>query len=160
MPRSAWLSASTRSVAYLRVFFDGDARQARPAVGQIGIVDLQQEAGVDDRAIFLTHRFGNGEDEFLVVLVIVVGDPVLDCARRICRKISTGRWSIRERRLEIVDVVLQIGVADITQRLDANRHGWRPQRLSARNSREIIGKFLLVPCDHAEPATPALGRAS
>ena len=39
-----------------------------PVVRQARIVDLQHEAGVDDRLVFLAHGVGGGEDEFLSVL--------------------------------------------------------------------------------------------
>ena len=54
-----------------------------PAVGQIRIVDLQLEAGFDDRQIFDTHGLGDSEQEVFGVLVILVVQPVLDRARRI-----------------------------------------------------------------------------
>ena len=48
----------------------GDVRQAVPAIGQIGGVDLQQEAGIDDRLVFLVHDIGDGEHELFVALVV------------------------------------------------------------------------------------------
>ena len=43
-----------------------------PVVGQARIVDLQHDAGVDDRLVFFVHRIGGGEHEFLFGLVVKV----------------------------------------------------------------------------------------
>ena len=53
-----------------------------PPVDQAGIVDLQDEAGVHDRQIFLAQRVGEREDELLVGLVVFVVDEVIEPARR------------------------------------------------------------------------------
>ena len=50
--------------------------------GRSGIVDLQQEAGVDDGFVFFVHGIGDGDQIGLVVRVIVVFHPVLDGAGR------------------------------------------------------------------------------
>ena len=53
-----------------------------PPVHQAGIVDLQDEAGVDDREVFLAQRLGEREDELLVGLVVLVVDEVIEPAGR------------------------------------------------------------------------------
>ena len=68
-----------------------DVGQAVPAVRQIGVVDLQQKAGLDDRAIFLVHGVGDRENEFLVGLIVLVRHPMLDRAGRVGRQEGAGR---------------------------------------------------------------------
>ena len=43
-----------------------------PVVGQAGIVDLQNDSGIGNRFIFVAHRLGGGEDEFLFSRVMKV----------------------------------------------------------------------------------------
>ena len=52
-----------------------------PGVGQVGIVDLQQEPSVGDRLLLVVHGIGDGVDERLVVGVVVVDQPMLNGAR-------------------------------------------------------------------------------
>ncbi len=51
-----------------------------PGICEIGVVDLEDEAGVDDGLVFLAHGVGDGENVFLVRLVVLVDQPVLDRA--------------------------------------------------------------------------------
>ena len=37
-----------------------------PAVGEIGIIDLQHETGIDDGQVFLSHHVGDGIEEILL----------------------------------------------------------------------------------------------
>ncbi len=78
---------------------EADPGQAGPAIRQVGVVDLQEEPGIDDRLIFLVHRLGDGEHELLVRFVIFVGDPVLDRPRRIGRQERAGDLDPGQRRL-------------------------------------------------------------
>ena len=87
------------------------------------IVDLQQEAGVDDRLVFLAHRVGDGEDVFLLRLVVGVLLPVLDVGRRDRRHEDFFDLHAVERRLEIVDVALQMRVALVGDRPGADHVG-------------------------------------
>src|SRR5579862_3325993 len=89
-----------------------DFRQASPAVGQVGIVDLQFEPGVDNRAVFLVHRVGDREHELFVAFVIFVGDPMLDRARRIGRQERPRDICAGEGRAKVVEVAGNIGLAD------------------------------------------------
>ena len=68
MPRRAWFIASTRSCGVLAVVGDAHVGEHLPAVRQVRVVDLQDEAGVGDRLVLLVHRVGDGEEELLVVL--------------------------------------------------------------------------------------------
>ena len=50
-------------------------------VHQHGVVDLEQEAGVDDRRVLLVQRVGDREDELLLGRVVLVAQPVDACRR-------------------------------------------------------------------------------
>ena len=52
-----------------------------PILGDAGIVELEDEAGIDDRLVFLAHRIGAGEEEIVVGLVVEIAEP-RDAARR------------------------------------------------------------------------------
>jgi hypothetical protein len=43
-----------------------------PVVWEARIVDLQNEPGIDDRPVFLAHRFGRRGDEILLAAVVQV----------------------------------------------------------------------------------------
>ena len=45
-----------------------------PVLGDGRVVDLQDQAGIDDGLVFVVHRVGAGVQEFLVGLVVGVGD--------------------------------------------------------------------------------------
>ena len=53
-----------------------------PAHRQIGAVDLQDEAGIDDRLVFLPHRLGDRLEIGLVALVVAVVEEQRDQPRR------------------------------------------------------------------------------
>src|SRR3984957_2175519 len=53
-----------------------------PGCHDTGIVDLQDKSGVDDSAIFLAHRVGQSEHEFLFVPIMLVVDEMIEPARR------------------------------------------------------------------------------
>ena len=107
----------------------GDVGQAVPAVLQVRIVDLQQEAGIDDGLVFLMHGISDGQQERLVALVVFVQHPVLDGAWRIGRQVGGGHADAVKCSLEIVDVLGEFGVADIAKLAGADRHRWWPPGL-------------------------------
>ena len=76
-------------------------------------------------------------DEFLVVLVVLVRHPVLDRAGRVGGQEGLRHLVPCERRLEAVDILLQVGLADIAERPDADRHGRRAGKARARIGLEI-----------------------
>jgi hypothetical protein len=43
---------------------------------QLRIIDLEDEAGIDDRLVLLVQSVGNGNAEFFVGFVELVGVPV------------------------------------------------------------------------------------
>ena len=63
--------------------FDADLRVEHVVRDELGIVDLQEEAGVHNRPVLLMHRIGDGEQVFLVT-----GDLP---DSRICLPSSDGR---------------------------------------------------------------------
>ena len=98
-------------------------------LGDRRIVDLQHQAGVDDRLVFLAHGVGAGEDELVVALVVLVADA------RAARRPDRGHEAFADaaggkRRLEVGDVGGDGLVAGVADRPDAERPvvGARPGR--------------------------------
>ena len=58
------------------------ARLEDPVRHQPRVVDLEQEARVDDGPVLLAHRLGDGEEILLLGLVVGVPVPVLDVRGR------------------------------------------------------------------------------
>ncbi len=102
------------------------------------------KAGIDDHAIFGLHRRADRADQFLVALVVFVLAVRNDAGRR-----GDGKKSLRdvdsfERRLEIIDVALQLGLSGIGDRPDADgldrcRHAFARIELGVE-----FGEFLAV----------------
>src|SRR6185312_9380773 len=85
------------------------------------------KAGIDDRLVFLAHRLGDGEDVFLLGLVIGVALPVLDVRRRDRRHkdffdLGTVLGAV-ERRFQVVDVALKPRLALVGDRAGADHVG-------------------------------------
>ena len=85
-----------------------------------GSSSCRTKPGIDDRLVFLAHRIGAGEQQFLLGLVVCVGD-----ARGAARGdrahealLDPGRL---HRRLEVGDVGLDRVLAGIGDRRDADR---------------------------------------
>ena len=76
-----------------------------PAHAEIGAVELQHEAGLGDGLVFVAHRVGDGVDVGLEILVVVVAEEQRHHAGRGGAHEALGVLHLRERRLEIVDVV-------------------------------------------------------
>ena len=103
-----------------------------PVVGQAGIVDLQNDSGIGNRFIFLAHRLGSGEDEFLFsrVMKVFAARETAWPDRAHEAFVGSGR---RHRFLQVGDVVRDRGVADIFQRPGADR---TPARAGAGGAAE------------------------
>ena len=91
-----------------------------PALGDARVVELQDEAGIDDRLVLLAHRLGASVEKFLVGLVISVANP------RAARRRDRGHKSFldpgrRQAGFKAGDVGLDRIVAGIGQRADADR---------------------------------------
>ena len=91
-------------------------RHELPAVRQVGIVDLQQETGIDDGLVLFVHRVGDGEQIGFIIGVIVVFHPVFDGARRDGGEKGLLVLLSLEAGFEIVDLLLQPFLADILER--------------------------------------------
>src|SRR6516225_1541648 len=98
-----------------------------PIVRQARIIDLQHDSSLDDRLVFLAHRFGGGKDELLLGLVIEI----------FASRETAGPYRAHEafldagygyRHLQIRDVGGQRRMPDILDRRGADRaSGWAPR---------------------------------
>ena len=80
-----------RGIGELAVLLDGRLGiDLVEVLGDRRIVDLQHEAGIDDRLVLLAHRVGAGEDELLVALVVVG----CRCARQLAGPIEVMKPSL------------------------------------------------------------------
>ncbi len=119
-------------------------RMHLPGIGEIGIVDLQDEAGVDDRLVFFAHRCGNGEEILFGGFVIFVLHPMLHGAGSDGREKSLCVLLALERRLQIGDVGVDFILADILERLDAIEHPGVMADGGPAAAVEILGELLHV----------------
>jgi len=125
----------------------GHPRMDLPGVGQIGIIDLEQEARRDDRVVFWLHGVRDGREIRLVRRVVLVPEPVLDGAGG-----DGGQERLRDadagqRRLEVGDVRAHRRVADVGQRPRAD--GLASGEVAA--AREVFGELGGVPAvDHGQ----------
>ena len=83
------------------------------------IVDLQKEARVDDRLVFLAHRLGDGDDILLLRLVIGVALPLLDVGGRDRRHERLDLGAV-DRSFQVGDVALQLRMALVGDRPGAD----------------------------------------
>ena len=90
-----------------------------PPVGQVRVVQLQQQPGVRDRRVLLVQHVGDRAEERLVVRVVVVPQPVLHGARR-DRGQERGHVMRARRRRQPVDVGLDGGRARVPERAGAH----------------------------------------
>ena len=67
-----------------------------PAHREIGAIDLQHEAGVGDRLVFVPHRLGDGVEIGFLARVMVVAEEQRDHARR-SRAHEAVRRALRRR---------------------------------------------------------------
>ena len=100
------------------------------------IVDLQQEAGVDDRLVLLADRLREGEQVVFLALVIGVLVPLLEIGRRDRRHEHLlrrrGGRQLGQRSLEVVDVALELRVALINDRAGADHVVGLPRAEASR----------------------------
>ena len=128
------LHAHLRPPAHL---IDAQLRMRHVVGRQVGIVDLHEESGVDDRPVLLVHGIGDREQVLLVGLVVRVLLPVLD-ARRGDRG-NEGLVGVRvgERGLEVLDVRLHVLVARVGDGPGAD-HVQRPHGRTGHRAREPL----------------------
>src|SRR5512145_707116 len=101
------------------------------------VVQLEQEAGVDDRTVFVAHGLGDRFEHLLVarvVLVLAVGNHARRCRDR---QESLDDASALERRLEVRDVALHFGLAGVTDRPHAHGLPDRGERGRRRPARAV-----------------------
>ena len=107
-----------------------------PAVRQVRVVDLQDEARVRDRLVLLRHRVGDGEEELFFGLVVLVVQPVLHRAGRNRRQVAFDAADALHRGLQVGDVFLVGVLADVLDRPDAEHHA-RVCPLASRRCRRL-----------------------
>jgi hypothetical protein len=86
-----------------------------------GIVELNQESGIDDRLVFGVHRLGDRLLQIIVagvMFVLAIGDHA---RRRRHREKSLFHVDAAQGLLEVVDVLLQLGLAGIGDRRHRDR---------------------------------------
>ena len=89
------------------VFLNGRRRIRHTVLGNhSGVIDLQDEPGLDDGAVLLLHGVGDGEQVLLLGGVILVSALQFDGSRRTRGDERFVGIHRRQRRLEVVDVLL------------------------------------------------------
>src|SRR6516165_1545335 len=91
---------------------------------QLRIVDLQYQAAIDDRLVFVMQRLGESAAKFLVGLVVLVAVPVGEVGRGDRRHEGLRASDLGERGLQIVDVALQRFTPAIGDWAGADPLGW------------------------------------
>src|SRR5690348_6511473 len=79
---------------------------------------------------------------------------MFDRARRVRRQKGFRYGHSGESRLEIIEIARELGVTDIAQLVDADRHCLAAGVAWAGMRREILGESRFVPRGHAEPPEP------
>ncbi len=89
-------------------------------VGQENVVDLQEQAGGNDRRIFLVQRIREREEKFR--LIVLVLEPWNGAGRRDYGQKSGMNFCLAQRRLEIVDVAPDRCLPRVRQRRYRSGH--------------------------------------
>jgi hypothetical protein len=89
--------------------------------GGASVVELQQEAGIDDHLVFRAHRRANRDQALLVALVVFVLAVRDDARGRRHRQERLLHVHAIQRSLEVLDVALELGLPGIINRPDADR---------------------------------------
>src|SRR4029078_11576759 len=100
--------------------------------------------------IFFMHSVGDSEYEFLVTFVVFVQHPMFDRTWRVRRQEASDHIGSGERCLEVGEVPSNVGLTDITQVADTNRHRRRTALSVTRIGCEIAAEFPLVARGDAE----------
>ena len=91
------------------------------ADGCARIVELQQEAGLDDHPVFGAHGLADGDQALLIAVVKLVLAVGNDAGGRRHGQERLFDLHVSQRSFEVVDVALQSRLAGIGDRPDANR---------------------------------------
>ena len=83
---------------------------------------MHDETGVGDGLVLRPHHFGDGVDELLLRLVVLVEEPVVDGARSEGGDKSLHVVHSLQRRLEVGDVRVDEVVADVGEGPGADLH--------------------------------------
>ena len=108
------------------------------------IVELQDEARVDDHLVFGAHRSADGADQVLFALVIFVLAIGNDARRRRDRQERLGDVDALESCFEIVDVALQLRLSRIGDRAGADRLDGGGDTLARIEFGIELGEFLAI----------------
>ena len=90
-----------------------------PGVGEVRIVDLQDEAGFDDGLVFFAHGVRDSEEIFLIGFVKIILHPMFHGARRHGGQKCFFIFLVLKREFEIRDVGIHFLLADVFQRFHA-----------------------------------------
>ena len=120
-----------------------------------GVVDLELEPRIDDRAVLLAERVGERPEELLLCRVVLVPHVDLGARRRDHRHEGVRDLDAVERRLQIRDVTPDGGrvVGDRTD-ADRPRRDGRPERPVAAVE-EDVRRLLRVRIEVREPQVVA-----
>ena len=119
MPRRAWLMISTLLARKLRYCSHGPVGIEHPGRAELGFVDLDDQAGIGDRLVFLVAGIGDGYHVLLFAGVVLVADAGAETERAERREISFGVLA-GDGRLEICDIGLHRRLTGIADRSGAN----------------------------------------
>ena len=113
----------------LTAFLDAGAGRAVIMRRHARVVDLQDETGIDDRLVFLMHRVTKRREILFAGPVEFIAMIELEIRRRDRRHESLLGRHLLKRRLQPVDVGLEIGMPGIVDRTGtAHPHPRQPQR--------------------------------
>ena len=131
-------------------------RGHHPVIGDggTGVIELQDQARIDDGLVFDPHRLGNRLQAFLVARVVLVFAVGNHAGGRCNRKKAFLEAGLLERRLEIFDIPLQLVHARIADRAHANRIADRGATVARVELGIELGKALAV-----DTARERIGRA-
>jgi hypothetical protein len=123
-----------------------NSARLRSAHGEVGTVDLQQDAGFGDGLVFLPHRVGDGvEIGLLARIVIVAEEQSHHAGRGRAHEFVRGR-RLRDCGVEIVGIGLRrAGIAHADRRIAGRRLAARTAGIAehALGERRKIGEVLV-----------------
>src|SRR5579883_378433 len=125
-----------------------------PGHGQVGIVDLEAEAGLDYGLVLGANGLGQGEQEVLLSLVVGVDRDLRQGAGARGGQESFLVLHTFERRAEVIELDLQLGPAGVAQGRDAGQ----PLRVQASAAAEqgvaalfVVGPEVVRVAQHGRP---------
>jgi hypothetical protein len=125
-------------------------------VRQERVVDLHDQAGIDDRLVFLAQRFGELEQKLLVVAVVFVLVPRHGACRRHHREEGVSDGGAFQTGLEDLDILSDRRLALVGQRPDADHSAPLREFLGGEIFGVEIRKHLLIAAGAARSLDLAL----